>query len=38
MNVQQMSNDYDARRAGQEMMNEVMRIARKTNAANSIRR
>lgn len=38
MNVQQISNDYDARRAGEEMMNEVMRIARKTSAANSIRR
>ena len=38
MNVQQISNDYDARRAGEQAMNEMMRIARKTSAANSIRR
>ena len=38
MNVQQISNDYDARRAGEQAMNEIMRIARKTSAANSIRR
>ena len=38
MNVQQISNDYDARRAGEQAVNEIMRIARKTSAANSIRR
>ena len=26
MNVQQISNDYDARRAGEQAMNEIMRI------------
>ena len=38
MDVKQISNDYDARRAGEQAMNEIMRIARKTSAANSIRR
>ena len=38
MNVQQIANDYDARRAGEQALNEMMRIARKTSAANSIRR
>lgn len=38
MNVEQIANDYDARRAGEQALNEMMRIARKTSAANSIRR
>ena len=38
MNVQQIANDYDARRAGEQALSEIMRIARKTSAANSIRR
>lgn len=38
MNVEQIANDYDARRAGEQALNEMMRIARKTGAANSIRR
>ena len=38
MNVSQISNDYDARRAGEQALEEMMRIARKTGATNSIRR
>lgn len=38
MNIEQIANDYDARRAGEQALNEMMRIARKTGAANSIRR
>lgn len=38
MDVKQLANDYDARRAGEQALNEMMRIARKTSAANSIRR
>lgn len=38
MNVQQIANDYDAKRAGEQALNEMLRIARKTSAANSIRR
>jgi len=38
MEVKQIANDYDARRAGEQALNEMMRIARKTGAANSIRR
>ena len=38
MNVQQISNDYDARRAGEQALNEIMRIARKSGATNSVRR
>ena len=38
MDVKQISNDYDARRAGEQAMNEMLRIARKTSAANSVRR
>ena len=30
MEVEQISNDYDARRAGQAAMEEMVRIARKT--------
>jgi len=38
MEVKQIANDYDARRAGEQALNEMMRIARKTGATNSIRR
>lgn len=38
MNISKIANDYDARRAGEQTMEEIMRIARKTGAANSIRR
>lgn len=38
MNVSKIANDYDAQRAGEQALAEMMRIARKTNAANSIRR
>jgi len=38
MNIQQLANDYDARRAGEQALSEIMRIAKKTSAANSIRR
>lgn len=38
MEVKQIANDYDARKAGEQALNEMMRIARKTGAANSIRR
>jgi len=38
MNVSQIANDYDAQRAGEQALEEIMRIARKTSAANSVRR
>ena len=38
MEVKQIANDYDAKRAGEQALNEMMRIARKTGATNSIRR
>lgn len=38
MNVSSIANDYDARRAGEQALSEMIRIARKTGAANSIRR
>jgi hypothetical protein len=38
MNVEQISNDYDARRAGEQALAEMMRIARKTSAKNSVGR
>ena len=38
MNVQQIANDYDAQRAGEQALAEMLRIARKTSAANSVRR
>ena len=37
MNIQSIANDYDARRAGEQALDEMMRIARKT-GAQSIRR
>ena len=38
MNVQKIANDYDAKRAGEQALNEMLRIANKTSAANNIRR
>lgn len=38
MNVSSIANDYDAKRAGEQALSEMIRIARKTGAANSIRR
>jgi hypothetical protein len=38
MEVKQISNDYDARRAGEQALNEMIRIARKSGAANNVRR
>ena len=38
MHVDQISNDYDARRAGEQALSEIMRIARKTSAKNSVGR
>ena len=38
MNVQQIANDYDAKRAGEQALAEMLRIAKKTSANNSIRR
>ena len=38
MHIDQISNDYDARRAGEQALSEMMRIARKTSAKNSIGR
>ena len=37
MEVQQIANDYDARRAGENVMDEMIKIARKT-GSNSVRR
>ena len=38
MNVSKIANDYDAQRAGEQALQEIMRIARKTTANNSVRR
>lgn len=38
MHIDQISNDYDARRAGEQALSEMMRIARKTSAKNSVGR
>ena len=38
MNVSEIANDYDARRAGAQALDEMLNIARKTSARNSIRR
>jgi len=38
MNVSQIANDYDAQRAGEQALDEMLKIARKTYAKNSIRR
>ena len=38
MNVSKIANDYDAQRAGEQALSEMLKIARKTSAANSIRR
>jgi hypothetical protein len=38
MNVSSIANDYDARRAGEQALSEMMRIARKTSAKNSVGR
>ena len=37
MNVQRLANDYDARRAGNEALDEILKIARKTTVS-SVRR
>lgn len=38
MNVEQLANDYDAERAGQQALNEILRIAKKTKGWNRIGR
>ena len=38
MNVSQIANDYDAQRAGEQALEKMLEIARKTSAKNSIRR
>ena len=38
MNIDHIANDYDARRAGEQALTEMMRIARKNGTANSISR
>ena len=38
MNVQQIANDYDAQRAGEQALAEMLRIARKSGSSNSVRR
>mgnify|MGYP007038179470 CR=1 FL=1 len=38
MNVQRLANDYDARRAGDQIMDQMLTIARKTQASNRIGR
>jgi len=38
MNVSKIANDYDAQRAGEQALAEIMRIARKSGAANGVRR
>ena len=38
MNVQKMNNDYDARRAGEQALEEMLKIARKTGATSVSRR
>ena len=38
MHVDQIANDYDAQRAGEKALEKMLQIARKTSAANSVRR
>lgn len=38
MNVAQLANDYDARRAGREVMNEILNIANKSSSGNRVGR
>jgi hypothetical protein len=38
MNIEQIANDYDAKRAGEQALQEILRIARKSGAANGVRR
>ena len=38
MNVQRMANDYDAQRAGEQALDKIVQIARKTQAQNRIGR
>ena len=38
MNVASIANDYDAKRAGEQALSEMLRIARKKGAANALRR
>jgi hypothetical protein len=38
MNVSQLSDSYDARQAGRDMMDEIVKIARKTGKYNGLRR
>jgi len=38
LNVDKLANDYDARRAADTIMDEMLRIASKTSAKNSVRR
>lgn len=38
MNVSQLADSYDARRAGKDIMDEIVRIARKTGKYNGLRR
>jgi hypothetical protein len=38
MEVKEMNNDYDARRAGQEVINEIVHIARKSGTRSLSRR
>jgi len=38
MNIEEIANDYDAQRAGEQAMAKIIEIARKTSAKNSIRR
>ena len=38
MNVSEIASDYDAQRAGEQAMQKMLEIARKTSAKNSIRR
>jgi hypothetical protein len=38
MNVQHMNNDYDARRAGEQALEQIVKVARKTGAQSVSRR
>jgi len=38
MNVEKIANDYDARRAGEQALTEMLKIARKTGATSTLRR
>lgn len=38
MNIDEIANDYDARRAGEQALSEMLKIARKTGAASTLRR